>query len=494
MHSVICVMLLLLAATDVGDEDLLADDPNDAFIATTNQGLAITLDDAVSIALRANFDIRSQYINRVAERFALYVAQDKFRPHVSLTGSTSYAWDAGPATVQDQNGFAANLVPHAEILLATGTKLTADLGLLYENPMHTYTDRSSAALSLEVSQPLLKNRGVEVNLASVDVATLTEQMRQINLKNNIIATISNVISGFRAFALATRARDIAQVAVQRSKDLLGINLQMVAAGRMARADLIQTQAEIASREVNLMNAQSDYITTQVALLELLAMARDTPIVAVAEDTPRWRAPPRAEVLRRAFEHRPEYLMGLLSKHIAAKNLVIAHNNRQWDLSLFARHVRGGVEHPWLRGWGDAGAGPSHSTSVGLALAVPLIDVTLRQQVVQSEVAFDQADLQWVQTRYDIELRIDAATRTLDIRTRHLALAIRARRLAEKKLANEREKLGVGRSSNFEVIRFVDDLVNAEVAEINTTIAYLNAITDMKVQMGTLLDPWDVVIR
>ena len=491
MHSIAWAVLLLLAA---GDDDLLSDDPNDAVIATTEPGLPITLDDAVSIALRSNFDIRSQYINRVAQRYDRYVAQDKFRPHVSLTGSTGYAWDTGPTSVQDPNGFAAQILPHAEVLLPTGTQLSADLSVLYENPIHTYVDRSSSALRLQVTQPLLKNRGIEVNVASVDAATLTEQARQINLKNSIIATISNVISGFRAFALATRERDIAQVAVQRSKDLLGINLQMVAAGRMARADLIQTQAEIASREVNLMNAQSDYITTQVALLELLAMSHDMPIVAVTEDTPRWHAPPRAEALRRAFEHRPEYLMGQLNKAIAAKNLVIAENNRQWDVSVFARHVRGGVEHPWLRGWADEISGPSHSTFVGLSLAIPLIDVTLRQQVVYSQVAFDEADLQWVQTRFDIELKIDAALRTLDIRARHLALAIRARRLAEKKLANEREKLGVGRSSNFEVIRFVDDLVNAEVAEINTTIAYLNAITDMKVQMGTLLDPWDVMIR
>ena len=490
MRSVLALLLLLAA----GNDDLFADDPNDAFIASPSPGLPITLDDAVSIALRANYDIRSQYITRVAQRYDLYVARNKLQPHISLTGNTSYAWGAGPESIQDANGFIGQLSPHAEILLPTGTFLTADLDLLFENPKRTYLDRSSSALRLQVVQPLLKNRGIEVNMASVDAAGLTDQLRQMALKNSIIGTITDVISGFRTFALATRERDIAHLAVQRSKDLLDINLQMVAAGRMARADLIQTEAEIASREVNLMNIQSDYIAAQVALLDLLAMARDTPIVAVAEDTPRFRAPPREEALRRAFAQRPEYLTGLLNKQIAAKNLIIAKNNRQWDLSLYARHVRGGVDHPWLRGWSDEVPGASHSTFVGLTLAVPLIDVVLRQQVVQSEVAFDQADLQWLQTRLDIELKIDAAQRTLEVRGRHLALAIRSRKLAEEKLANEREKLGVGRSSNFVVIRFVDDLVNAEVAEINATIAYLNAITDMKVQMGTLLDPWDVMIR
>lgn len=491
MHSILLLCCIVGAASI---DDLDADDPNSASIESTGPGLALTVHDVVSIALRSNFDIRSEYISRIAERYDLYVAQDKFKPHVDVTSQVGYVWSAGAPTVQEPNGLGLTIGPHAELLLPTGTLLSADLTAVYDKPPVTTTAPSSGALALQLTQPLLKNRGVAVNMASVQAATLLEDVRKITLKNNIIQTITQVVSSYRDFSLATRQRDIAQVAVQRSKELLDINLQMVAAGRMARADLIQTQSEIATREVNLMNAQSAYIASQVALLQLLALAQGTPIEAVPEEVPTWKPPSRSRALEQALSHRPEYMIGMLNKEIAAKNLIIAENQRQWDLSLLARHVRGGVSDNLGTGWAKPIGGPSHSTFLGLSLSVPLIDVLLRQQVVQSRVAFDQADLLWVQTRYGIGVQLDAAMRTLDIRQRHLALAIRARHLAEKKLSNEREKLGVGRSSNFEVLRFVDDLVNAEIAEITTTIAYLNAVTALQVQLGTLLDPWEVELN
>ena len=456
--------------------------------------VAMTLDEAVSLALRENYDIRSAYLERIRDRFALRVAHDKFNLHYNANVAAGYVWSNGPASGQTVGGQQVSVAPSAQLLLPTGATLTATLTESLLTPALYGGGPLNAALTLAVQQPLLKNFGWDVNMASVIIGDLQEHSNILALKNQLIISIGNVIAAYRTLTQSKLVWDSARKAVGRSRDVLNINHEMVAAGRMAPADLIQTESEIATREVVAVNAEANYVSAEVGLLTLLALPGDTDILPSPEPTVTHVVPGTDDAHAQALAHRPEYITNLLARDIAAKNLMLAQTNRLWDLELTAAHTRGTATTRFASMLLDGIAGPSNSTAVGLTLSIPLIDITLEQGVVNADVTLRQADVAIVQLRNNVLLQVDGALRNVRLQSRHFELAKRARALAESKLDNEREKLRVGRSSNFQVLQFVDDLANAEVAEITTTITYLNAATQLEVQMGQLLDRWDIQLQ
>jgi outer membrane protein TolC len=77
--------------------------------------------------------------------------------------------------------------------------------------------------------------------------------------------------------------------------------------------------------------------------------------------------------------------------------------------------------------------------------------------------------------------------------RQVGLSQRALALAEKKFDIETEKFKVGRSSNFQLVSFKNDLVTAQNGALNATIAYLDALTSLETTLGITLDTWHVTL-
>ena len=67
------------------------------------------------------------------------------------------------------------------------------------------------------------------------------------------------------------------------------------------------------------------------------------------------------------------------------------------------------------------------------------------------------------------------------------------RSPSRKLKVERTKLNAGRSSNFRLVRFEDDLVRSQNNEIGAITAYLNALTALDRTQMTTLETWGLEI-
>jgi outer membrane protein TolC len=59
---------------------------------------------------------------------------------------------------------------------------------------------------------------------------------------------------------------------------------------------------------------------------------------------------------------------------------------------------------------------------------------------------------------------------------------------------ERHKLHVGRTSNFQVLSFEEDLRRSENAVLNALIAYLDAQTQLDERLGMTLDSWEIALN
>jgi len=450
-------------------------------ISLNAQTIDLTLSDAIYLGLRDNRAIRSAYLDRIAQKFDLRVAEDRFTPKLMLSGSYLSTRN------QDDRYRQANLTPTATLLTPYGTRVS--LGWTYR-----HTQANEAGLSrndganLSIIQPLLRGAGKDIATAPLRLARLSEQANRLNLKATVTQTITQVIASYRLLLQAQEQLKIARESLERARQLVEVNRAMIAAGRMAEFEIVQTEAEVASQELADEEARNQLDTTRLALLQLLALNLDTPIVAT-ESLQAQRVEVNAvQALQQAEASQPTYLAHLIAGEQAIINLAVARNDRLWDVSLVGganqvrdRSLQGGTSRAW-------------ENYVGIQVAIPIGDLSTRQAEVQAHVNLRTQEVQLAEARQQLERDVANAVRDISTRWRQYEIAQRARDLTRRKLEIEREKLTVGRSSNFQVLSFENDLRNAENARLNALISYLNAQAELDQTLGTTLQSWDIALN
>ena len=272
---------------------------------------------------------------------------------------------------------------------------------------------------------------------------------------------------------------------------------------MAAADLVQTQADIANQQVSLLAAEQQRNSAQLALLSLLAMDLHTNVVAADPIEARHVTIDLDRAIAIGLDNRMDLLSQRLDLDQARQNLLVAKNNRLWNLSVVAS-----AQHQSQSGNGalviNPATGlpipgvnipltgiPSNTGTVGLELSIPLGDFSLRQQEIQATTTLRSDEMEVAQLNEEIEAQVRDAVQSVELSWRQVEAARAARDLAARTVELERERQQAGRASNFEVLSFQTDLRAAETQALAASIAYLNALTTLDEQLGTTLDTWKV---
>lgn len=446
----------------------------------------LSLSDCIALAMKENRTIRNAYLDRVVQRYDLRVAEDKFTPKLLVTPSVETAGG------DSNQGRAANVTTTKASatlneLLPTGAALSLTPTLSFVTTEHAGTG-PAYGWNITLNQPLLKGGGIEVNTASVRTARLADQGYILSLKSVIISTLTSVITSYRSYVQAIKSLEISRQSLARSRDLVETNRELIAAGRMAAIEIVQSESSVANNELSLLTAENSLDAARLALLKAIDLDKNTRLVPI----PQTEIPPvpySAEEARNlAFANRPDYLQSLLGLETAKINLITTKNSTLWDLSL-----TGGYSEAYTRG-GLAGNTDLNSWNFGLKLSAPFWDLTVDQGYIGAEIALKKQENSLQQQRENIEIEVRDALRNAEMNLRQIRLATQSRKLSEQKVEIEAEKLKAGRSTNFQMVSYQNDLVAAQNNELNAIITYLNALTTLDQTLGVTLDRLGIELR
>ncbi|MBC3254253.1 TolC family protein [Pseudomonas paralactis] len=453
-------------------------------VSLNAQATTMTLGDAVYLGLRNNPAIRSAYLQRVAQKFDLRVAEDVFNPKLTL--NSHYRTSRG----SQDNTRNANLAPTSSLLGEYGTRLSMAWTQQLNNANRAGRYRSDG-LDLAIIQPLMRGAGWDATTAPLRLSRLAEQANRLNLKATVAQTISQIIATYRELLRAQEQLVIVQEALKRSNTLLDVNKALISAGRMAEFEIVQTEADIATQQLGVEEARNQLDTSRLALLRLLALDLSTPVRA----TEALEANPMQIDQRQAFNlaqnQQPEYLAALLGSQQADLNLVIAKDSGRWQVDLVAgaNQVRAATDtdngHDNNRTW---------DSYAGVQVQIPIGDISTRQAEVRARVNVEDQEIRITDARQELERNVNNVVRDLGTRWRQYEISRRAVELSRRKIEIEREKLSAGRSTNFQVLSFETDLRNAENAQLNALIAYLNAQTQLDLTLGMTLESWEIALN
>ena len=426
--------------------------------------LALTLDDAVRLALRSNRTLLSARYRREVQKFSLDVSADRYRPRASIVTAVRDT-SAGDPTGDISAG------PTLRIL--TG----GEFNLRWLQPLEGRDD-GRGGWTLGFSQPLLKNFGPAIDTAPLRLAHLGEKKNLLSFRDTIADVVVSVITAYRAVIRAHHAITISRESLARAERQIEVNRSLIRAGRMAAREIVQSEAEIANRRLAVVESENGLNSANAALISLLDVDGATSVRTT--ESLQSVEPVRLD-LERSIEtvlaHRSDYRRAQLNREEAKLRLDLAQDKRRWDLRLNADVSRG------RRG--------EHNVATGLALAIPFGDRTPRLAVLRAKGELRDAEIALVELRQSIRIAVRQAVHNVEVGFRRVELAREAREFAEQQVAVEREKLAQGLTSTFQLSAVENDLVAAQTRELDATVSYLNALTSLDRTLGKTLRTWGI---
>jgi len=479
----------------------------------------MTLEECLVRAMENNLSLKVQILNPELARLSVAQASEKFLPTLAFqydkqsNNEPSYSFITANDTVLTR--YSDNAVQINQ-LLPFGGSATASL-INYKNDTNekyqTINPRFGSQLKFSFTQPLFKDFGFTIARREFLVARNNRDIAENDFRSLLNETLFNVESAYWDLVYNMENLKVKRRSLDLAKDLLAKNKREVEVGMMAPIEILSAEAEVATREADILQAEVLVKNSEDLLSTLLNFKRDdgeTSMTIAPADVPsaEVRETGLSEALAQAMTNRPELRTARLDIKNRDIDLTWSRNQLLPDLSLQANYWSPGVSGTQIL-YADnnpltgaiIGYVPGRSTaalkdatnfryknwSIGVTLTLPLNTVFSRAQAAQAAINFRQAQITLEDKEQQVFLEVRNAVREVGTNIKRVTAYEAARLLAEKKLEAETKKLKVGMTTNFLVLQYQRDLATAQSAELRARIDLVVSRARLEKATGTGLD-------
>lgn len=268
-------------------------------------------------------------------------------------------------------------------------------------------------------------------------------------------------------------------------------LAMIAVGRLARAELVAVQAEVAAQEQGLINARSEMEVIRLQLLRQLnppgsgLWKREVELIH-QPTLPKIKLDDVELHVRVSMLMRPilnEARLGVMRGDL---QLVKTKNGLLPLLNLFISLGKSG----YANSFGDSVSnfdGDSYDALGGLRLRYPIFNRDAKARHQRGLLSRDQAGKALENLSQLVEVDVRIAYIEVNRAKQQITASSATRMFNEEKLRTENEKFRVGKSTSFLVAQAQRDHLVSRIAEVQAVANYLIALVDLYQNDGSLLE-------
>jgi outer membrane protein TolC len=382
----------------------------------------------------------------------------------------------------------------------------------------------SSSMGIDLRQPLLQNLSVDPARRAIRIARLDQERGTASLKRTVADTVATVERAYWNLVAARRDVQVRTASVGLAAEQRDDTKTKIDVGTLPETDIAQPLAELERRKGDLYASQEQMRRAELLLKLLLLKDSGDPLW---NQTLEPVDPPEtsvvqvdlADAIRRAESNRPE--LTEVKTVLAERDVDVefAKDRLKPQLDLVAGYTRRGLAgslNPnapeaevllgvpivvpdamaggFGRSVGTISEGRFPDASIGLALAVPVFNRGAKGDLAIAKAQRSQAEILVAQQKQRVAVEVRNAVLTLDTAAQRIDAAKAGRAAAETQLRAEKERYGVGLSTNFFVLTRQNDLAQAVLTETAALTDYRKALTDFARAKGTLLDERRIEIR
>ena len=404
-----------------------------------------------------------------------------------------------------------------------------------------YNPYLQSALTVTITQPLLRGFGILPNTRLIIEAKRTIKVGLSQLEQQVIATTTQVSNDYWELVYARENVNVQEAAVGVSQRLYEENSRRLQIGTLSSLDVLTAQSQLASDKQSLVQAQSVQLQDETTLLNDITMnPLDGPLLrAEIIPTTAISTPDTGEnvqivdAVKEAWQKRPELRQAALNLENAGTDVKATKNELLPSLSIFGQYTAsglGGVQTaalttptgeflaglPVVNSAGVPVPGLFQSTEVttsspvvfpgglgqdlgrvfrgnystfeaGINLTLPIRNRAAQADNAQALLNERQQKTQYRQEQNTIFVSVRNALIALQEDRASLAAAEEARKLAVQTLQDEEEKYRLGASTSYNVVLRSRDVTSAEGTELRDRINLLEDELRFNQAMGRTLE-------
>ena len=472
----------------------------------------MSIDDAVATALEQNLDLQVQRINPQIRDLDTAVFKANFTP--SFTTNIDFV---------DQTQPPSSLLSGNTSQLTTGrnaynfgvSQLTPWYGGQYQvlfnngrtttnNIFTSFDPQLTSNISATYTQPLLRNFKIDGTRQQLLVSQVNLEISQTQLRGAITQTTRNVRNAFYDLQYAIGNLNVQRQSLELSQQSLKDNRARVEIGTMAPLDIVQAEAEVATREEAVIVAEAA-IERQQDLLRALIFGPKAPEMwnTRIEPTETYTFTPTAvdsdAAVKNALSQRTD--LEAARKNLESNDISIKYFNNQSlpDLNAslnYAAQAIGGVgllrgpssgltpgpiigqvERSYWSTLGTVFGGDFPGWTFSIDMTYPIGQSTNEANLARAKLQNMQQLRQISSLELTVATQVRDAARTVQTNAKRVDATRQSRILAERRLEAEEKKYQAGMTQNFFVLTAQRDLNVARNSELLALVEYAKSVVN-----------------
>ena len=351
----------------------------------------------------------------------------------------------------------------------------------------------ATSLTIKLNQPLLRGAFPKVNLVSLQQARLNSRISDYELRGFAVDLVARVEEAYWDYSIAMRNIAIVEDSLFLSRRQLAETLERSRVGKLAAVERVAAEAEVALRQVALINARSARESARLALLRLVnpsggeqlwdraVSLGDEPQAALQGEVA-----PVGEYVRTATRLRPDLNQARLQMERGDLELIKTRNGLLPKLDVFINLGKTGYSDSFGRSLSRVGD-EGFDITAGLTVQLPIFNRAAEAD--NRRAALTRQQLAEAMGNLTQLAQVDVRMAYIEVRrqSEQISASAASRRLQEEKYRAETEKFRVGRSTSFLVSQAEREQLQSRVAEAQATVGYLKALVELYRLDGSILD-------
>jgi len=479
--------------------------------------LLLSLEDAVITALRRNLGLQVQRYRREQSHEVIRQTKGIFDLGLSIDTATF-----------EENSPAASALEGADIRQSEGTNLDLRLDQLLgtggvvsfvwdnlrteSNSIFSAVNPSfNVGMDAVFTQPLLSGFGDNVTKRNIYVARNNSRISLEALEQSVILAVQDVEAAYWDLVEGQEQLKVSLESLELAKELHEMNRIQVEVGTMAPLELVQSEVGVATREEEVLRAETRANDAADRLRQLLNLEGDavwtTPILPTTD-------PERDRITIDVDQS----IAAALAERSELRQQGMVIENLELDQRVFANLVKPRLDLQLRYGYnglgGDVnigGGGPFdprppeivpggygdaldqvveaefEGWSGGLVFGYPIQNREARAQSTIADLALAEGRTELDDLRLAVLTEVRRTVRAVEAAAEAIDLAKKSTELAERNLDAEQKRYENGLSTSFTVLEIQEDLTQARSREVTAIASYRRALVAYYRAMGKLLE-------
>lgn len=437
----------------------------------------------------------------------------QFRATRSSTPATNTLEGAGVVSTLNQPGnlnYSQTFMPGTQLSVGMNFNRTST-----NNQFNFFNPALSTGLQLDVTQPLLRNRGTFVNKIPILIARNSMATTRFQFENQLIQLLTQAENAYWDYLEARENLRVQEAALNLRRESLRQAQRQLELGAIPELDVFQPQADFAQAEVNYTQAKFRLARTEDVLRQQMGIDLDSTLRTLPIEITDTVTPPRpVETIDReatvemALRTRPDLRQQM--QQLIGDDLSIKQTSNQLrpNLLLNLRYSgagRGGNQLDRNTGVLLSQVGFWNALGDSLAFNFPTYSfaLTLQLPVRDRQAAADYADamvrkkttmLRVRDLEQTVRLDVLNALNNLEASRESVRLAALAYEFAQKRLDAEQKKYDLGTITLFFLQTAQTDLISANQRLVTEQINYNRNRLQLLRLTGTLLEERGVIVQ